>query len=126
MWQQLAFLAQRQETRLSKKGHEIRSIPERLKEEHAKSSVVEWNKLIQYDSVELVPPEVAATLDKNSILPLRPVRTDENEATRGDKTYEDHPSWRRRGWGIQATRIHRPWKHHFRRMRLRCRQKEQP
>ena len=36
MWKQTAFLARRQESRLSKKGREIRSIPERLKEEYAK------------------------------------------------------------------------------------------
>ena len=41
MWQQLAFLAKRHETRLSKKGREIRSIPERFKEEYAKSDAAE-------------------------------------------------------------------------------------
>ena len=51
MRQQLAFLAKRQETRLSQKDREIRSIPERFKEEYAKSDVAEWKKCIQYDAV---------------------------------------------------------------------------
>ena len=91
MWQQLAFLAKRQETKQSKKGREFRSIPERFKADYAKSDVAEWTKWIQYDAVELVAPEVAAKLDKSGILPLRPLRTDKNEMTRGDKTYEEHP-----------------------------------
>jgi hypothetical protein len=39
----------------------------------------------------VVPDEVARALDKNAVLPLRPVRTDKNEATRGDKSFEEHP-----------------------------------
>ncbi len=34
---------------------------------------------------------MAATLDKNGILALRPVSMDKNEVTRGDKTYDEHP-----------------------------------
>ncbi len=37
-----------------------------------------------YDAVSFVPVDAAATLDKSLVLPLRPVRTDTNEATRGD------------------------------------------
>jgi hypothetical protein len=91
MWKQTAFLARRQESRLSKKGREIRSIPEKFKKDYAKSDLDEWRKWLKYDAVELVPDDVAAKLDKDGILPLRPVRTDKNEATRGDKSYEQHP-----------------------------------
>ncbi len=91
MWQQLALLGKGKETRLSKKGREIRSIPEKLKDAYAESDAAEWQRSIQYDAVELVPPEVVATLDKNGILPLRPVKTGKNEATRGNKTFDEHP-----------------------------------
>ncbi len=76
---------------MSKKGREIRSTPEKFKKDYEKSDLDEWRKWLKYDAVELVPDDVEAKLDKNGILPLRPVRTDKNEATRGNKSYEQHP-----------------------------------
>ncbi len=91
MWNRLAFVSSRQESRLSKKGREIRQVPDRFKNEFRKSDLDEWRKWVHYDEVEIVTDDDAATLDKSQVLPLRPVRTDKNEATRGDKSFEAHP-----------------------------------
>ena len=91
MWCRYAFICSRQESRLSKKGREIRQVPDRYKKEFQKSDFDEWRKWVHYDAVEIAPDDVVATLNKDEVLPLRPVRTDKNEATRGNKTFDAHP-----------------------------------
>ncbi len=93
MWNRLGFMSSRQGSRLPKKGkgREIRQVPDRFKKEFQKSDLDEWRKWVHYDAVEIVPDDVAAKLDKNQVLPLRPVRTDKNEVTRGDKSFDKHP-----------------------------------
>ena len=51
----------------------------------------EWSKWIEYDAIEVAKDEDLATLDPKDIMNIRRLSTDKNEATRGDKTYEDHP-----------------------------------
>ena len=90
-WKAASFMARRREGTIpKKKGRELKSIPDRFKEDFAKADYAEWRKWVSYDAVELVPEEVVATLARDQILPLRPVRTDKAEATRGDRTYEEH------------------------------------
>jgi hypothetical protein len=91
MWKNFAFLSSRQDSRLSKKGREVRNIPERFKDEYAKADLDEWRKWAHYDAVAIVLEDVAAKLDNNLLLPLRPVRTDKNEMTRGDRSFDEHP-----------------------------------
>ena len=91
MWKKFAFVSSRQDSRLSKEGREIRHIPERFKDEYAKADLDEWTKWVHYDAVAIVPEDVASKLDKSLLLPLRPVRTDKNEMTRGGKSFDEHP-----------------------------------
>ena len=46
---------------------------------------------MEYDAVEVVDAETAATIPRDAILPLRVVRTDKAEPTRGDRTFDEHP-----------------------------------
>ncbi|CAK0808101.1 unnamed protein product [Prorocentrum cordatum] len=74
-----------------KKGREIRSIPQELKAAFDASDLEEWRKWVEYDAVDGPTEEELAGVDKTAILPMRRVRTDKNEATRGNLSYEQHP-----------------------------------
>ncbi|CAK0847195.1 unnamed protein product [Prorocentrum cordatum] len=55
------------------------------------SDLEEWRKWIQYDAVEWPSEEELAGVEKADILPMRCVRTDKNEPTRGSLSCEQHP-----------------------------------
>ncbi|CAK0827876.1 unnamed protein product, partial [Prorocentrum cordatum] len=74
-----------------KKGREIRSIPQEWKAAFDASDLEEWSKWVEYDAVDWPTEEELAGVDKTAILPMRRVRTDKNEATRGNLSYEQHP-----------------------------------
>ena len=90
-----AFLARRTDTAKKqvtpKKGREIRSIPPEWKAAFDASDLEEWRKWVEYDAVEWPTEAELEGVDQSAILPMRRVRTDKNEATRGNLTYEQHP-----------------------------------
>ncbi|CAK0806782.1 unnamed protein product [Prorocentrum cordatum] len=90
-----AFLARRTDTAKKqvapKKGRELRSIPAEWKEAFDASDLDEWRKWIQYDAVEWPTEKELAGVEKTDVLPMRRVRTDKNEPTRGSLSYEQHP-----------------------------------
>ncbi|CAK0825490.1 unnamed protein product [Prorocentrum cordatum] len=90
-----AFLARRTDTQKKqvtpKKGRELRSIPPEWKAAFDASDLEEWRKWVEYDAVEWPTDEELAGVDQSAILPMRRVRTDKNEATRGNLSYEQHP-----------------------------------
>ena len=83
-----AFVARRTDTTKKqaaiKKGRELRSIPAEWKEAFDASDLEEWRKWVEYDAVEWPTDEELAGIDKADVLPMRRVRTDKNEATRGN------------------------------------------
>ena len=44
-----------------------------------------------HDTVEVVPKEMIPGIPSDILLPMREVKTDKNEATRGTKSYSEHP-----------------------------------
>ncbi|CAK0803467.1 unnamed protein product [Prorocentrum cordatum] len=74
-----------------KKGRKIRSTPQEWKAAFDASDLEEWRKWVGCDAVDRPTEEKLAGVDKTAILPMRRVRTDKNEATRGNLTYEQHP-----------------------------------
>ncbi|CAK0847357.1 unnamed protein product [Prorocentrum cordatum] len=90
-----AFLSRRTETTKKqvtpKKGREIRSIPQEWKAAFDASDLEEWRKWVEYDAVDWPTEEELAGVDKTAILPMRRVRTDKKEETRGNLSYEQHP-----------------------------------
>ena len=91
-----AFIARRTETahkrkQMAKKGRELRWIPAEWRDEFEKSDKDEWEKWIRYDAVTVPTQEVLRTLDPSEVLPMRKLRTDKNEATRGGRSYQEHP-----------------------------------
>ncbi|CAK0798712.1 unnamed protein product [Prorocentrum cordatum] len=93
--QRSAFLSWRTDTTKKqvtpKKGREIRSIPQEWKAAFDASDLEEWRKWVEYDAVDWPTEEELAGVDKPAILPMRRVRTDKNEATRGNLSCEQHP-----------------------------------
>ncbi|CAK0904441.1 unnamed protein product [Prorocentrum cordatum] len=90
-----AFLSRRTEATKKqvtpKKGREIRSTPQEWKAAFDASDLEEWRKWVEYDAVDWMTEEELAGVDKTAILPMRRVRTDKNEATRCNLSYEQHP-----------------------------------
>ena len=90
-----AFLARRTDTAKKqvtpKKGRELRSIPPEWKAAFDASDLEEWRKWVEYDAVEWPTDEELASIDTTDVLPMRRVRTDKNEPTRGNLSYEQHP-----------------------------------
>ena len=85
-----AFVARR--TQPIKKGsRELRVIPPKWRDNFAQSDFAEWKKWLSYDAVERPKPEELVGLEKNDVLTFRMIRTDKNEATRGGKSYQEHP-----------------------------------
>ena len=91
-----AFLAKRvgqTATRLSKKGREIRlaGLPEDVKKKWHSSDLDEWRKWLTHDAVYLPDKKELATISKDDAIPMRIVRSDKNEATRGELSLDEHP-----------------------------------
>ena len=85
-----AFVARR--TQPIKKGsRELRVIPPERRDDFAQSDLAEWKKWLSYDAVERPRLEELDALEKNDVLTFRMIRTDKNEATRGGKSYQEHP-----------------------------------
>jgi hypothetical protein len=74
-----------------KKGKEIRAIPPEWKEAFAESDRDGWKKWISYDAVEWPTDADLQGIDLSSVLTFRMLRTDKNEATRGNKDFKTHP-----------------------------------
>ena len=66
-------------------------IPPEWRDDFAQSDFAEWKKWLSYDAVERPRPEELEGLEKNDVLTFRMIRTDKNEATRGKKSYQEHP-----------------------------------
>ena len=90
-----AFLARRTDAAKKpatpKNGRELQSIPPEWKAAFDASDLEEWRKWVQYDAVERPTEEELANVEKADILPMRRVRTDKNEPTRGNLSYDQHP-----------------------------------
>ena len=88
-----AFVARRMENKSAKpkKGKELRMIPAEWKEDFAKSDRDEWKKWISYDAVEWPSDAELKGIDLSGVLSFRMLRTDKNDATRGSKSFAEHP-----------------------------------
>lgn len=80
MWTIAALVCSRQDSRLSKKGRELRPIPHEFREQFKLSDYNEWKKWLQYDAVERVDEKQARLLPGDALLPLHMV-----------KGYDKHP-----------------------------------
>eukprot|EP00959_Pyramimonas_sp_CCMP1952_P087576 1832538-Pyramimonas_sp.AAC.1 len=74
-----------------KKGREIRSIPQEWRAAFDASDLEDWRKWVECDAVDWPTEEELAGVDMTAVLPMRRVRTDKNEATGGNLSYEQHP-----------------------------------
>ena len=92
-----AFLSKRMSpstaTRLSKKGREIRlgNLSPQMRKPWESSDVDEWRKWVLHEAVYLPEQAELDTLQEGDAIPMRIVRTDKNEATRGELDLEAHP-----------------------------------
>ena len=69
----------------------MKYIPAEWREQFDKADAAEWEKWIRYDAVMIPTKEVLDTVAPDEILPMRKMRTDKNEATRGGKSFGEHP-----------------------------------
>ena len=81
----------RRQAHLVKKGRELKRIPGYLEKEFEGALLKEWSKWIKYDAVEIADQETVAGLQEDEIMPLRVVKTDKNEMSRGNRTVEEWP-----------------------------------
>ena len=76
---------------MAKKGRELKHIPAEWRKHFEASDKEEWEKWLRYDTVAIPTKEVLDTIDPSEVLPMRKLHTDKNEATRGNRSYADHP-----------------------------------
>ena len=62
-----------------------------MRKQWEKSDESEWKKWLIHDAVYLPDELELATVDEKDVVPMRVVRTDKNEATRGEKDVDEHP-----------------------------------
>ncbi|MDA8583368.1 hypothetical protein N9L68_04025 [bacterium] len=70
---------------------QLSGTPAEWKEQFDKSDRGDWAKWIRYDAVTMPSKYVLDTVSPDEVLPTRKLRTDKNEATRGDRSYEENP-----------------------------------